>query len=150
MNTPIQAAGFHQPRNRVYQVTYINAGAYQTKHQFAIFNHRGHVVYVDVEDIDAVGNPIVDDRATTIQRQAPRRIRHYLTNHRALNHAASKTGFVIRPGQRVRIQNRLIPKATTGRIHTGAAGEFTVILPDTAKYQTIQFKPAATKYQIKK
>lgn len=146
----VQAAHFRQPRNRVYQVTYINAGAYQTRHQFALFNNRGQVAYVDVEDIDASGNPIVDDQATATERQAPRCIQRYLTNRRALNRAASRHGFVVRPGQRVRLQNRLIPRATTGRVQTGAAGEFTITLPNKARYQTIQFKPAASKYQIRK
>lgn len=145
-----QAARFPQPRNQVYQVTYINAGAYQTKRQYAIFNARGHVVYVDVEDIDAHGNPVVDSQATVIQRQASRRIHRYLTDRRALNQAASGSGFVVQPGQRVRIQNRLITRPTTGRIKVGAAGEFTVTLATKAKYQTIQFKPAPVKYQFKK
>lgn len=65
------ANNFHQPKNTVYQVTYINAGAYQTRHQFAIFNSQGHVIYIDVEDIDESGTPIVDDQATTTQRRAP-------------------------------------------------------------------------------
>ncbi len=146
----VQAARFRQPRNRVYQVTYINAGAYQTRHQFALFNNRGRVTYVDVEDIDAAGNPIVDDQATATERQAPQRLHRYLTNRRALDRAASKHGFVVRPGQRVQIQNRLITKATTGRVQSGSAGEFTIALPSKAKYQTIQFKPAAAKYQFQK
>lgn len=144
------AASFRQPHNRVYQVTYINAGAYQTKYQFAFFNAQGHVVYVDAEDIDATGNPIVDNQATATEREAPHRIHHYLTSRQALNRAASKTGFVVRPGQRVRIQNRLITRATTGRVQTGSAGEFTITLPNKAKYQTIQFKPVPTKYRFQK
>ena len=56
------AASFTPPKNEAYQVTYINPGAYQTKHQFAIFNGRGHVIYVPVEDFAAGGKPIVDDR----------------------------------------------------------------------------------------
>lgn len=118
----VQAAHFRQPRNRVYQVTYI----------------------------DASGNPIVDDQATATERQAPQRLHRYLTNRRTLDRAASQHGFVAQPGQRVRIQNRLITKATTGRVQSGSAGEFTIALPSKAKYQTIQFKPAAAKYQFQK
>lgn len=149
-NRATAAANFNQPKNTVYQVTYINAGAYQTRHQFAIFNFRGHVVYIDVEDIDENGTPIVDDQATAIQQQAPRLLHRYLTNRQALNRATKRTGFVVRPHQHVRIQNCLIPDAVTGKVSSESAGEFTITLPAGSKYQTIQFKPASVQYQIKK
>lgn len=141
---------FKQPKNTVYQVTYINAGAYQTRHQFAIFNSRGRVVYIDVEDIDENGTPIVDDQATATQRQASQLLHRYLNNRQARNSAAKSTGFVVRPHQYVRIQNHLIPDAVTGKVNSESTGAFTITLPAGAKYQTIQFKPASSQYQLKK
>lgn len=144
------ANNFHQPKNTVYQVTYINAGAYQTRHQFAIFNSQGHVIYIDVEDIDESGTPIVDDQATTTQRRAPQLLHRYLNNRQARNRAAKSTGFVVRLHQYVRIQNHLIPDAVTGKVNSESTGAFTITLPAEAKYQTIQFKPASARYQLKK
>lgn len=144
------AATFTPPKNQAYQVTYINPGAYQTKHQFAIFNGRGHVIYVPVEDFAAGGKPIVDDQATTAERQAPRLIHRYLTNRRARNQAASQTGFIVRPNQRVQIKSPIVPQPTTGKVKTGPDGGFTITMPAKCKYQTVQFKPAPSKYQIKK
>lgn len=144
------AASFTPPKNEAYQVTYINPGAYQTKHQFAIFNGRGHVIYVPVEDFAAGGKPIVDDQATVAERQAPRLVHRYLTNRRARNQAASQTGFLARPNQRVQIQSQIVPRPTTGKVKAGPGGGFTITMPAKCKYQTVQFKPAPSKYQIKK
>lgn len=144
------AASFTPPKNEAYQVTYINPGAYQTKHQFAIFNGRGHVIYVPVEDFAAGGKPIVDDQATTAEQRAPRLIHRYLTNRRARNQAASQTSFLVRPNQRVQIQSQIVPRPTTGKVKAGPGGGFTITMPAKCKYQTVQFKPAPSKYQIKK
>lgn len=146
---PSQAAKFQQPRNQVYAVTYINATAYQTKHQLAFFNAHGHVAYVAVEDFDANGDLIVDNQATTAERRAPQLIHHYLTQPAALNHAASRQSFTVKGNHRVIIHNQLINKSITGKVAVNKHG-FTISYPTSAKVpSTVQFKLAPAKYQKK-
>lgn len=146
---PSRAARFQQPRNQVYSVTYINATAYQTKHQLAFFNAQGHVAYVAVEDFDANGSPIVDNQATTAERRAPQLIYHYLTQPTALNRVASRQGFIMKNNHKVIIHNQLIHKSVAGKVAVNKQG-FTVSYPAGTKIPyTVQFKLAPAKYQIK-
>ncbi|MCH3921568.1 hypothetical protein [Limosilactobacillus sp.] len=146
-----QAATLKQPRSQTYQVTYINANAYQTKHQYALFNRAGRVAYVNVEDFDQSGNPFVDSKATKEQARAPQLLQRYVSSATALNRVATQRGFQVRANHRVRIHNQLITQSATGKVSQVTSTGFTITYPTKSKvpYATVQFKLAPDKYQVK-
>lgn len=146
-----QAATLKQPRSQTYQVTYINANAYQTKHQYALFNRAGRVTYVNVEDFDQSGSPFVDSQASKEQARAPHLLQRYVSSATALNRVATQRGFQVWAHNRVRIHNQLITQAATGKVSQVTSTGFTVTYPTKSKvpYATVQFKLAPDKYQVK-
>ena len=146
-----QAATLKQPRNQTYQVTYINANAYQTKHQYALFNRAGRVAYVNVEDFDQSGNPLVDSEASKEQARAPQLLQRYVSSTATLNRVTTQRGFQVRANHRVRIHNQLVTQPASGKVSQVTSTGFTVTYPTKSKvpYATVQFKLAPDKYQIK-
>ena len=146
-----QAATLKQSdlNNHVYIVTMINANAYRTDHQYAFFDQHGQATYVNVEDIDDHGNPVVNAHANQEEQASPEMIRHLLNRPRFLNRQVKKNVFVVQKNHHMRINNGKLKPRPTGKIAGNAsAQEFTVTYTGNAqKYTSVQFKLAPKTYQ---
>lgn len=146
---PIHAMKQSDLNNRVYLVTMINANAYRTDHQFAFFAKNGQATYVNVEDTDKNGNPVVDSKASKEEQAAPETIRHLLNRPRYLRKQAKANVFTLKSHHRFVINNGKVHASPAGKLAAGAKpDDFTVTYNSSKQpYTSVHFKLAPKSYQ---
>ena len=148
-NSQAEAMKQSDLNNHVYIVTMINSNAYRTEHQYAFFDQHGRAAFVNVEDVDSHGNPVVGAHANKEEQAAPETIRHFLNRPRYLNRQARKNVFTIEKNNKMRINNGKVQPQPAGKLDDHAnPHDFTVTYSDNSqKYTSVQFKLAPKTYQ---
>lgn len=137
--------------NQVYIVSYLNSNALRTAYQYVFFTPSGKVTAVTVEDVDANGQPVVDDDATADEKQAPAKINQLLT-HRAYLNKKAKSGLVkINSKDKIELSLNGLKNKPYGKIKKGGSTKDFVVeyLDGKQKYTSVHFKRAPAKYQYR-